>query len=150
MIERLIHLQTFANTKLKEHGLDDWRFEYNTNKNRMGVCKHDSQTIGLSSLFVANNPLEELEDCILHEIAHAIAGPGHGHNDYWRHQCLVVGAKPERCYDSNEIATPKPNYIIECSACGRRWKRYRLKKQLRDPRTRSSCCKEPLKLYKVK
>ena len=38
---------------------------------------------------------DEVRDTILHEIAHALVGPGHGHDAVWKAKCVEVGAKPE-------------------------------------------------------
>lgn len=46
------------------------------------------------------NTLEETKDTVLHEIAHDLTGPGHGHDGFWKQKCLLVGAGPERCYSS--------------------------------------------------
>ena len=43
-----------------------------------GVCRHVEKQITLSVTFCLKASKAEIEDTILHEIAHAIVGPGHG------------------------------------------------------------------------
>ena len=42
-----------------------------------------------------NGP-EEVRDTILHEVAHALVGPGHGHDTVWKATAAQVGARPQR------------------------------------------------------
>jgi predicted SprT family Zn-dependent metalloprotease len=66
----------------------------------------------------ALNDEAKVKDTILHEIAHALVGAGHGHNHVWKRKCIEIGAKPERCYSSKEVETPKLRYYVICEGCG--------------------------------
>src|SRR5581483_6001841 len=86
---------------LVQHGLADWNFCFNHRKIYMGVCRHSRKRIELSRHFVEVNSDELIRDVILHEIAHALVGPMHGHDDVWRQKCLEIGARPNReCADA--------------------------------------------------
>ena len=65
------------------HNLHDWSFAFNGRKQAMGLCVYHRRTIELSVYFVKRNTYEEILDTILHEIAHALVGPGHAHDDVW-------------------------------------------------------------------
>ncbi len=82
---------------MAQHGLHDWRFGYNKRKRSMGVCHYQGKLIELSVYLVDRNGEEEVRDTILHEIAHALVGPGHGHDKVCKRKCLKVGARPQRC-----------------------------------------------------
>jgi predicted SprT family Zn-dependent metalloprotease len=60
----------------------------------------------------------DLRDTILHEIAHAKVGYGHGHDNAWKLAALAVGARPERCatqvMDAHAIGY---KYVAACN-CG--------------------------------
>ena len=56
------------------HGLRDWSFAFNRAKRTMGLCRHHQRRIELSVYFVLSNDAASVRDCILHEIAHALAG----------------------------------------------------------------------------
>lgn len=86
---------------LVEHHLPPgWRVEFDSAKRRAGVCRFDTSTIGLSAPLTAVHSEGEVRDTILHEIAHALAGPGHGHDATWRTIAILIGSNGERCFTS--------------------------------------------------
>lgn len=102
---------------LGEFGLFSWAIALDRSKVRFGQCRYGQHTIGLSKALVELNPRDEVEDVIRHEIAHALIGPGHGHGRVWKLKCIEVGARPERCYDSNKVARPPRRYTLQCPDC---------------------------------
>jgi predicted SprT family Zn-dependent metalloprotease len=80
-----------------EHGLDGWRIEFDNAKRRAGVCKHDSRTIGLSTALTRLHSEAEVRETILHELAHAMAGPAHQHDEVWRAMAVSIGSTGDRC-----------------------------------------------------
>jgi predicted SprT family Zn-dependent metalloprotease len=107
---------------MHKHGLGDWRFAFNRAKRTMGLCRHSDRRIELSIYFVLANDYSTVRDCILHEIAHGIAGLAAGHGPKWRRICQRIGAKPERCGDAQ---MPDGTWWAECPACRRRYTRHR-------------------------
>lgn len=114
---------SLARTLMNEHGFGHWTFEFDRAKRRAGLCRHRLQIISLSHHYVVNNNAEDVKDTILHEIAHAIAGPGHGHSRYWKSICIRIGAKPERLC-SNAIM-PKGQWQAHCPKCQKEFYRHR-------------------------
>lgn len=110
-------MDELARQLLDEHGLKDWRFELDFAKKRAGCCKYRSKTITLSYYYVTANSGEDILDTLLHEIAHAIAGPGTGHGPVWKAVCRRIGARPVRCYDSQRIVMPSGRYQATCPGC---------------------------------
>lgn len=115
---------------LQKHGLaaKGWRFEWDRARRRAGCCKHSINRVTLSYQYVALNVVEmlgDIIDTILHEIAHALAGPGVGHGPEWRAVCERIGARPERCYDSNVVAMPRGKYAATCGRCGKTFYRHK-------------------------
>src|SRR5436190_24197018 len=87
---------------LDSYGLQDWSFAFNRRKRDMGLCLYGSRVIQLSMHFILLNDNVAVRDTLLHEIAHALVGPGHGHDVVWKRKCLRIGARPERlCKDVN-------------------------------------------------
>src|SRR4051794_33690107 len=81
---------------MANHGLHDWTFAFNRRRRSLGYCWYNRQAIELSVYFVERNGLESIRETVLHEIAHALVGPGHGHGPVWQAKALEVGCKPER------------------------------------------------------
>ena len=113
---------------MDKHGLLDkgWRFRYDNAVKRFGVCMFKPKVIGLSSKLTLLNDREKVKDTILHEIAHAIAGFKAGHGIEWKIVCERIGAKPERCYDTNETNNVELKYYAKCGACGKDYQKARL------------------------
>jgi predicted SprT family Zn-dependent metalloprotease len=114
---------------MKEHGLLDlgWRFQFDNAVRRFGVCKYKAKVIGLSTKLVDINNEERVKNTILHEIAHAIAGYKAGHGVEWKMVCIRIGAKPERCYSTENTNTPQLKYYAKCGACGETHQKARIK-----------------------
>lgn len=84
---------------LKFHKLDNWKVVINTSPNVsfLGYCDYNSQTIILSGYHCDINPDSAVLDTILHEVAHALVGPGNGHNYVWQRMAEKLGAIPKAC-----------------------------------------------------
>lgn len=80
-----------------QHGLVGWRIEFDRAKRRAGVCRHASRTIGLSTALTRLHDEAEVRETVLHEIAHALAGPRHQHDETWRAIAVSIGSSGERC-----------------------------------------------------
>lgn len=111
---------------LRQHGLDDWRFEFHNRKTFMGTCFYRRKLIAYSIYFL-HAPREEITDMLLHEIAHALVGPGHGHGRVWRAKARELGCRPVTCGETSSAA--EYNYRMECPSCGRSWYRYRMRRR---------------------
>ena len=123
---------------LREHGLDDWTIVADRAKTRAGVCRFGRRQIGLSAPITALHTEEEVLDTILHEIAHALVGPQHGHDAVWRAKARQIGCSGERCVSSEAPRVPgdwigrcplgheksrhrAPTRLMSCGECGRRF-----------------------------
>jgi predicted SprT family Zn-dependent metalloprotease len=126
---RCLEARELACRLLAAHGLKDWSFAFNRSKRQMGRCWYQARVIELSLHFVERNTLNLIRDTLLHEIAHALVGPGHGHNAVWKAMCLRVGAKPERI--SNEPDMPQGRWQAICGGCGMRHHKHRRPKQMK-------------------
>lgn len=105
------------------HGLQGWSFGFNRRKRAMGLCVYRTRTIELSIHFVErDNPADEIRDTILHEIAHALVGHGHGHDTVWKRKCVEIGARPQRC---GQADMPEGRWRASCKGCGKYFHRHR-------------------------
>lgn len=95
----LTEVTTLAHTLMAEHGITEkgWTFGFDNAKKRMGVCRHHTKSIGVSRLYAVEASEDEIRDTILHEIAHALAGPNEGHQIRWKVIASRIGATPKAC-----------------------------------------------------
>lgn len=126
--ERAAHIRAEARQLLDSHGLSDWEFGFNANVRRAGVCfypyRGEPGRIELSVHFAEKNSDKEVRDTLLHELAHALVGPGHGHDAVWRAKCRVIGAPTEACY-GDEVEMPRGRWRAVCGCCAREFDRHR-------------------------
>lgn len=115
---------------IRQHNLIEYNFQWTEGKRIFGYCNYNKKIIGLSLPLTELNSEEEVKDTILHEIAHALAGKGTGHGNKWKEMCLKIGAKPERCWDKNNVKEPEGKYIVSCSTCGYVRQAHRKKKKV--------------------
>jgi 3-oxoacyl-(acyl-carrier-protein) synthase len=60
---------------MREHGLEShWEFVFDSAKQRAGLCNYSDHKISLSKYIVEYHSIDQSEQVILHEIAHALAG----------------------------------------------------------------------------
>jgi predicted SprT family Zn-dependent metalloprotease len=119
---------------MTEHGLVGWQFAFNASLRRAGVCYYPARgrpgRIELSVHLAGRAAVAEVRDTILHEIAHALVGPDHGHDATWKAKCLEVGARPERCLDAVVANMPMGRWRASCPACNQQFSRHRKPKRL--------------------
>ena len=102
------------------------------------VCRFGKRQIGLSRPLTELHSEEEVRDTILHEIAHALVGPEHGHDRVWRAKARAIGSSGERCVslDAPRVVGDwvgtcpaghtstrhrAPQRVATCSRCSRRF-----------------------------
>jgi predicted SprT family Zn-dependent metalloprotease len=112
MDENLI--ECLADDLLFEHGLSDWTFEFDRAKVRLGCCHHTDKKITLSRPLCEWADEAEITDTLLHEIAHALCGPGVGHGSAWRRVAVSIGCNGERCHTLDTSENAKYQITCEC------------------------------------
>jgi len=117
-----------ARSMMAEHGLTEWNFKFDTARNRLGLTRFSNKTISISKSLTFLNPESQVRNTILHEIAHALVGPSHGHNNVWRSKAISIGCNGQRT--TNSIVKVATNYTIKCLHCGTSWGVFRMPKSL--------------------
>ncbi|GAA3344997.1 hypothetical protein GCM10020358_50400 [Amorphoplanes nipponensis] len=90
-------VRKLATELLDRHGLAGWRLVFDNARTRAGVCRSDRREIGLSRHLMSLYSAEQVTETVLHEIAHAMAGPRHGHDRVWRTIARRIGCSGQRC-----------------------------------------------------
>ncbi len=120
---------------IDQHGLTGWRVDFDTAKRRAGVCRYEKRVIGLSAPLTRLHDEMEVRDTVLHEIAHALVGPGAGHGPAWVARARAIGCSGERCVpaDAPKVSGAwvgvcsgghtlerhkRPERVIGCGRCG--------------------------------
>jgi predicted SprT family Zn-dependent metalloprotease len=106
-----------------------WTLRWTQSKRIFGTCCHREHVIEISKPLTELNLEADVKDTVLHEIAHALLGPGHGHGEEWKLLAMSIGAKPQRCYDSERVKMPLGKYQAVCKSCGNTKNRFRKPKK---------------------
>ena len=108
---RLHDVLDLAHSLLAEHGLQNWRIRFDHARRRAGLCNFSKKTISLSRHYAREATMEHITDTILHEIAHALVGPRHGHDAVWRRKARNIGCSAMRCHD---LTFTKARWVMTC------------------------------------
>ena len=87
-----------ARFEMDKNGLFNWKLDLDYAKVRAGACFFKEKKISFSRHFIKNANQSEIYDTILHEIAHALVGPKHGHNIVWKTMAKKLGCSAKRCH----------------------------------------------------
>ena len=123
----------------EQYGLDGWRLTLDHARRRAGQCDYRTKTISLSRHYVRYADEAHIKDTILHEIAHALVGPKHGHDAVWRSKAREIGCSATRCHTLEFAAT---RWLMSCpNAC------FEVPRHRRKANMVCAKCKSPV-LYK--
>ena len=100
-----------ATAWLAAHRLEGWSFQFDDATKRAGCCNYQTRVISLAHAYARSAPEEAIDDTMLHEIAHALVGKAHGHDQVWQAQAVALGCSGHRCHD---VQFTPPRYIVMC------------------------------------
>ena len=83
---------------MAHYGLSEWRLRLDHARRRAGQCDYTNKIISLSRHYVRYAKENHIRDTLLHEIAHALVGPFHGHDAVWRKKAREIGCTATRCH----------------------------------------------------
>lgn len=100
-----------ARSLLEQYHLIGWSFQFDNGRKRAGCCQYGTKVISLSYAFARQATEADIIDTILHEIAHALVGKVHNHDEVWRTKAQELGCSGRRCHDLRFVP---PRYIVTC------------------------------------
>lgn len=132
-----------AGRRLVGRYLTGWRFGLDHARTRLGCCHYDQRRITCSVHLVAYLANDEVDQIILHEIAHALTGQAAGHGAPWRRQAQRLGYTGGRtvevpearlsarwrglCPAGHEVLRHrKPARPVDCGRCAAAGRRARI------------------------
>lgn len=122
-----------------------WRIDWGNSRSAAGRCQYRTKTLQFSTLITREVEEDEFTDTVLHEIAHALVGPGHGHNAVWKRRAKSIGCTGDRTWTNADATAAVAKYRLDCrsNTCSFHAFRNRLTKAVE---TRGRCpeCKTPL------
>lgn len=105
-------VQLYVEDTLAAFGLVGWSFGWDNAKRRCGCCHYGDRQVRLSRHYVRLNTPADIRRTTLHEVAHALVGPGHGHKLAWRCMALALGIPAETC--NGRATMPKGRWTATC------------------------------------
>ena len=119
-----------ADRLMSKHRLNGWSFQFDDALKRGGQCDHAIRVISMAREFCRVASEAEWTDTLLHEIAHALVGPGHHHDAVWKRKARQIGCSSDRCHS---VRFTRPKYVLTCPRC--KWAVTRMR------RTRGLICR---------
>lgn len=99
--------------KKEQYRLHGWRISLNSAKTSLGTCYYGEKKICVSKHFLRGPTCNEkkIKDTVLHEIAHALAGPDAGHGKKWKEVAKSIGCSAKTCASMD---LPDAKYVLFC------------------------------------
>lgn len=123
---------------LNYHELYSWQIGFCEDKTTVAWCLHAQRRIDFSLHFLPHLNYADARETMLHEIAHALVGGGHGHDAVWKAKALSIGSNGNRCADI-EVEGP----IIGVCPAGHKSYRHKITNNVRHSIfSCNKCCKK--------
>lgn len=127
----LARVRVWAHALISLHLDASWTFAFDNAKKRAGLCNYTTRRISVSRYLASRYDDDEIHQVLLHEVAHALAGPKAGHGPGWVSIARDIGYEGQRLH-RGEIADELAPWVGACPR-GHRLYRYRA------PTRRVSC-----------
>lgn len=108
---KLREVMALARKLMDEHRLTGWSFAFDHAKRRGAACHPRRRLISMAAGYARMASRAEIEDGILHEIAHALVGCQHQHDAVWQAKAREIGCSAQRCH---ALDFSEPTVIARC------------------------------------
>lgn len=88
---KMLEALYLAEHHLKKHLLSDTEIVFRVHDHAKGTCNNNGKKISLQVNYTIYSDILDIENTILHEIAHALVGNGNGHNTIWQEKAKELG-----------------------------------------------------------
>ncbi|AWB90028.1 SprT-like domain-containing protein [Salinibacterium hongtaonis] len=119
----LARVRVWANALIALHLDAAWTFGFDNAKTRAGLCNYTHKRITVSKYLAERFDDDEIHQILLHEVAHAMAGPRAGHGPKWKATAAELGYVGGRTHDG-EVAKELAPWVGTCPS-GHAHYRYR-------------------------
>jgi hypothetical protein len=110
----LSRVTVWADALIRLHlDADQWSFAFDNAKKRAGLCDYAKKRISVSRYLAARWSDDDVHQILLHELAHALAGPAAGHGPLWRRTAHALGYVGKRTHDG-ETAVDLAPWVGTC------------------------------------
>ncbi|MFB8388219.1 SprT-like domain-containing protein [Microbacterium sp. NPDC055910] len=114
-MSELHRVRRWAEALIVTHLDSSWTFAFDNAKRRAGLCDYRRKRISMSRYLTARYDDDDNHQTLLHEVAHALAGPAAGHGREWLRVARdlgYVGGTTHR----GETATDLAPWVGRCPA----------------------------------
>lgn len=87
----LERVTVWANALIRMHLDPSWTFAFDNAKRRAGLCNFTQRRISVSRYLAARFSDDDIHQTLLHEVAHALAGPKAAHSATWKRIARDLG-----------------------------------------------------------
>lgn len=102
-----------ATELFQKHGIVNYSFGFDRAIRRAGLCDYTKRRITISKHLLAAADMDQIEQVLLHEIAHAVVGKSAGHGKIWRQKASEIGYRHERI-DGSSLASEVAKWRGSC------------------------------------
>jgi predicted SprT family Zn-dependent metalloprotease len=134
----LDRVRRWADALITLHLDPAWSFGFDHARTRAGLCDYQAKRITVSRHLASRYEDDEIHQVLLHEVAHALAGPRAGHGPRWKKVATELGYEGKRLHGgaiADDLATwigtcpnghvhyryRKPTRALSCAKCSRRF-----------------------------
>ena len=111
----LHRVRTWADALIALHLDASWSFGFDNAKRRAGLCDYTRKRITVSRHLSARYDDDTNHQTLLHEVAHAVAGPSAGHGLHWKQVARDLGYVGGTTH-AGETATDLAPWVGVCPA----------------------------------
>ncbi|UUT35936.1 SprT-like domain-containing protein [Microbacterium elymi] len=114
-MSELHRVRAWADALISLHLDPSWSFAFDNAKRRAGLCNYTHKRISVSRYLAARYDDDTNHQTLLHEVAHAVAGPAAGHGAEWKRVARRLGYVGGTTHDG-ETATELAPWVGVCPA----------------------------------